>query len=203
MLFSVFSVIVAYLLGSIPTAYIVTRMSKGVDIRNIDVGNVGASAAFRQVGLLAGAIVAIVDIGKGAAAVAIAHYGFQISEPWVLAAGFAAFLGHCFPVYIGFRGGQGTATLIGVFLILTPLVMAIMLLILAVTLIFVHRVFPSIIIVSPILPILIWFLTGSISILILELVIMAVMIYRNRKGISVEAQKAILKISTLNKTSKH
>ena len=202
MLFPILSLVTAYLLGSIPTAYIVTMIKKNVDIRNIDVGNVGASAAYRQAGLLAGTIVAVVDIGKGAAAVAIAHFGFQVSDLWVLASALAVFLGHCFPIYIGFRGGQGTATVIGIFSVLTPHVMAIIILLLAITLFFVRRVFPSIIIVSPLLPTLVWFLTGSTSILILTILIMSIMIYRNRHGIVVEANKVRNKINLPNKTNK-
>lgn len=189
MFLGILSILIGYLLGSIPTAYIVTKISKGVDIRKIDVGNVGASATFRQVGLLGGAIVAIVDIGKGAASVAIAHFGFQTLEPWVLAAGFAAFVGHCYPVYIGFKGGQGTATLIGTLFVLSPLATAIMLLLLIIALIKVHRVFPSIIVVSPLLLPVIWLITGSLNVLIYCIVIMAIMIFRNLRGIKTEYQR--------------
>ena len=88
MLLGLTSILIGYLLGSIPTAYLVTRWYKGVDIRDIDVGNVGAGAVFRTCGKRAGAIVAAVDIGKGAATILIAQ-ALQLTEFWVLGAGFA------------------------------------------------------------------------------------------------------------------
>ena len=87
------TLIIAYLLGSIPTAYIVARVRRGIDTRNVDVGNVGAGATFRQIGFLEGLIVLIVDIGKGAAAILIAQ-ALGLDSIWVYAAGFAALLGH-------------------------------------------------------------------------------------------------------------
>lgn len=109
-------VILGYLLGSIPTAYIVGRILKGVDIRQIGDGNMGAANTFRQLGPKAGMTVGIIDAAKGALAVFIAQ---QASLPLfaVLLTGTAVVVGHNWPIFLGFRGGRGEATTIGVLLV--------------------------------------------------------------------------------------
>ena len=110
-------VILGYLLGSIPTAYIAGRLIKGRDIREMGDGNVGAQNAFRQLGARIGVTVGIVDVGKGALAILIAQ-AVNIPQLAILATGAAAIIGHNWPVFIGFKGGRGEATTIGVLLIL-------------------------------------------------------------------------------------
>lgn len=112
-------IVFAYLLGSIPAAYLVTRLVTGADIRHLGDGNMGAKNTFHSVGWLPAVLVAVVDVGKGALAVATARY-FNASEGLVMLAGACAVLGHDFPVYLAFRGGQGMATMIGVFGVLYP-----------------------------------------------------------------------------------
>lgn len=109
--------IIAFLLGSIPTAYIVARAVAGVDIRLVGDGNVGARNVYFQVGHLPGVAVAILDILKGTLAIRIAT-SLGLSENLVLAAGWIAVLGHDFTPFLRFRGGQGTATSVGVLLAL-------------------------------------------------------------------------------------
>ncbi len=109
----------AYLLGSVPFAYLVTRLVTGADIRHLGDGNMGAKNTFHSVGWLPGIMVGIADVGKGALAVAITRY-FNASEEVVLLAGACAVLGHDFPIYLGFRGGQGMAAMVGVFGMLYP-----------------------------------------------------------------------------------
>jgi glycerol-3-phosphate acyltransferase PlsY len=109
-------VILGYLLGSIPTAYIIGRILKGVDIRQIGDGNMGAANTFRQLGPKAGVTVGVIDAGKGAAAVLIAQAA-GLSLFAVLLTGVAAVIGHNWPVFLGFRGGRGEATTIGVLLV--------------------------------------------------------------------------------------
>ena len=113
------ALILAYLLGSIPAAYLAGRLIKGIDIRQVGTRNMGAMNVFYQLGFLAGLIVLVVDIGKGAAAIALA---FWLGTPdiIVLLAGIAAVLGHSFPVWLRFRGGKGGATTIGVLIFLMP-----------------------------------------------------------------------------------
>jgi glycerol-3-phosphate acyltransferase PlsY len=123
-------VLLAYLLGSIPSAYIAGRLSRGVDIRTLGDGNAGAANAYRELGPGAGVAVLIADVSKGAVAVLVAQ-AFA-SQPVVLLAGVAVVAGHNWPVYIGFRGGRGQATTIGVLCALLPQAMFILLVLCAV-----------------------------------------------------------------------
>jgi glycerol-3-phosphate acyltransferase PlsY len=113
------SIIIAYLLGSIPSAYIVGRLRKGSDIREMGTRNMGAMNVFYIVGFWWGLLVLITDVGKGAAAVGIA-IAFDVPELVVFFAGVTAVLGHAFPVFLRFRGGKGGATCIGVLSVLMP-----------------------------------------------------------------------------------
>jgi glycerol-3-phosphate acyltransferase PlsY len=118
-------VILGYLLGSIPTAYIVGRVLKGVDIREIGDGNMGSANTFRQIGPKAGITVGAIDAAKGALAVFIAQLA-GLSLTLVLITGTAVVVGHNWPVFLGFRGGRGEATTIGVLLVVITKPMLIM-----------------------------------------------------------------------------
>ena len=110
----------AYLLGSVPAGYILFRLASKKDIRGYGSKNIGATNVLRVTGWKLALPVAVFDILKGAIPVFLAVRLFP--EPWVaLAAGFSAILGHCFPLYIRFKGGKGVATTIGVFAVLAPL----------------------------------------------------------------------------------
>ena len=200
------AIILGYLIGSIPTAYIAVRIIKRKDIREIDVGNVGAAAVIRQTGKIPGLIVAFIDIAKGSAVILIAN-ALGLAEIWILCSGFAALLGHCYPVYIGFRGGQGASTVIGIFLVLTPYITLIILGLLLIALAIIRRIFPSICIISISLPLLIYFMNGSLLLLIFSILIMVFMISRNYKGIVKEIRmlhnyiKTKLKKSSANTNS--
>lgn len=106
------------MLGSIPAAYIAARLVKGKDIRQMGAGNVGALNAFKHVGKGAGIAVLLVDLAKGAGAVAIAMWLLDVPQLFVLAAGLAAVVGHNWSIFLKFTGGKGMATVIGVLAIL-------------------------------------------------------------------------------------
>lgn len=115
----VFAILASYLLGSLPTALIISRWRKGIDIREVGDGNMGARNTYRMLGHRLGVIVALVDILKGVLSVFIArHLGLEL--PWQCAAGIAAILGHDFSLFAGLRGGQGLATTFGTMLVLFP-----------------------------------------------------------------------------------
>ena len=120
----IIAIIIAYLLGSIPFAYIFTRLVSGKDIRQLGSGNVGGNNVFQEVGWKAAIPTAIFDVGKGAAAVAIAHWllNVPLHEPqlFVLLAGIAAIAGHMWSVYLKFTGGNGLSATIGALAILLP-----------------------------------------------------------------------------------
>ena len=113
--------IVAYLLGSIPFGLLLTKLFGGGDVRKAGSGNIGATNVARVVGPLPGILTLLLDTAKGAAAVWLAARFSNESAIWMTIAALAALLGHCFPVWLKFRGGKGVATAAGVFLILSPL----------------------------------------------------------------------------------
>ena len=120
-------IILAYLLGSIPTAVWVSRHFYGIDIRDHGSGNAGATNTFRILGKQAGAAVMLVDMLKGFLAVKISLlsvFPWQSEEITNLqiGLGIAAVLGHIFPIWAGFKGGKGIATLFGMILGIQPLV---------------------------------------------------------------------------------
>ena len=116
-------VVLAYLLGSIPFGYLIVWSRVGGDVRATGSGGTGATNVTRRAGKWAGLATLALDALKGALAVVFAR---QLLLPdfginwWVAAAAFAAIVGHCFPVWLKFRGGKGVATGLGVFLALAP-----------------------------------------------------------------------------------
>lgn len=130
---SIVAIILGYLLGSFPSAYILGRLLKGVDIRQLGDGNAGAANTFRQIGAGAGIVVGILDVGKGALAVFIAQQ-LAVSQAVVMATGLASVAGHNWPFALHFRGGRGAATAGGVLALLLPREMSILLAAAAVTL---------------------------------------------------------------------
>jgi glycerol-3-phosphate acyltransferase PlsY len=130
------ALVAGYLIGSFPTAYIVARLRKGVDIREVGSRNLGAMNVFYKVGFVWGLLVLLVDIGKGAAGVAVAyHLGTGLVVQML--AGVAVVLGHGFPVFLKFRGGRGGAACIGILVYFmpwgTPIYLGLFLLILLIT----------------------------------------------------------------------
>jgi glycerol-3-phosphate acyltransferase PlsY len=119
--------IAAYLLGSIPFGYLIVRAKEGADVRATGSGGTGATNVSRRAGKFAGVGTLLLDALKGALAVLLARWlladDFGINW-WVSLAAVTAVLGHCFPVWLGFRGGKGVATGVGVFLSLYPLAVA-------------------------------------------------------------------------------
>jgi len=113
----VIALVVAYLLGSIPFALIAGKLH-GVDLRTMGSGNLGATNVFRTLGRTAGITVMVLDIAKGAAAVLVAEA--LTNNPWPLAAGALAILGHVFPVWTNFKGGKGVAVGAGALIGLVP-----------------------------------------------------------------------------------
>jgi glycerol-3-phosphate acyltransferase PlsY len=123
--YSIWALVLAYLVGSIPTAVWIGRAFYGVDVREYGSGNAGATNTFRVLGKKAGIPVMLIDILKGFTATNLAYFigvsttGGPHSVPFInfeLALGIAAVMGHLFPIFAGFRGGKGIATLFGMIL---------------------------------------------------------------------------------------
>jgi glycerol-3-phosphate acyltransferase PlsY len=110
----------AYLLGSIPFGVPLARLFGGGDVRKSGSGNIGATNVARVAGPLPGILTLLLDGGKGCAAVWVAGRVSDESATWMMIAALAALLGHCFPIWLKFRGGKGVATAAGAFLVLCP-----------------------------------------------------------------------------------
>ncbi len=121
MVSGIIAVVLGYLLGSIPSAYIATRVATGKDVRQLGGGNVGGLNVYREVGAIPAMVAGIADVGKGAAAVAIAQWLLDVSQPFVLLTALAAVAGHNWMVFLKFSGGKGMGATIGALFILLPL----------------------------------------------------------------------------------
>ena len=174
------SLVIGYLMGSVPYAYIIARWRRGVDLRYVDVRNVGAGAVIRQVGKRWGVAAIILDGGKGAAAVAVAN-AFGVSEPMAMLAGFMAVAGHNFPFWIGFRGGSGVACFMGVMMMLSPAAFGATLGILAITLVMTRQFFTTIALASPFLIIFVWVLERDLTLLYFTIGMAIFILLRSRR----------------------
>ena len=128
---------VAYLIGSIPSGYLIVRATEGEDVRKTGSGGTGATNVSRSAGKGAGIFTLILDVIKGVFVVFLAGIlsdGLFPFADWTIAfAGVLAILGHIFPVWLRFRGGKGVATALGVFLMLAPIVVVVALALFATT----------------------------------------------------------------------
>jgi acyl phosphate:glycerol-3-phosphate acyltransferase len=116
-------VLVGYGVGSLPIGYLVANRLRGIDLRRVGSGNVGAANVYRTTGLAAALLVVLVDVAKGAMSVLFVASAAQ-GPAAPMAAGLAAIVGHVYPVWLRFHGGKGVATACGVFWILAPLATA-------------------------------------------------------------------------------
>jgi len=125
----ILAIVIAYLLGSIPTGWLVGKLFFGKDIRQSGSGNIGATNALRTYGSGVGFGVLIFDMLKGLVAVFIARKYLCADQNFIAAAALFAILGHVFPVWLGFKGGKGVATAAGVFAGMSPLPLVISLIV--------------------------------------------------------------------------
>ncbi len=159
-------IILAYLIGSVPTAVWVSKWVYGIDIREHGSGNAGATNAFRILGTKAGAAVMAADMMKGFLAVKLSIFSQfpWTSEPFVnlqIFLGLAAVLGHIFPIWAEFRGGKGIATLFGMILSIHPIVAASLVLVFFLMLLITRYVSLSSIAASIAFPLLILFIFNA------------------------------------------
>ena len=133
-------IILAYIIGSIPTAVWVSKSVFGIDIRDYGSGNAGATNSFRVLGTKWGSFVMLVDVTKGVIATSLyILIPFYLTNElartnFMIALGMAAVLGHIFPIFANFRGGKGVATLLGMALAIQPMVALLCLVVFLITL---------------------------------------------------------------------
>ena len=112
--------VAAYMLGSTPFGLILAKLFGGADVRKAGSGNIGAANVARVVGPIAGILTLLLDAAKGAVSVIFAARLTNENAIWMMIAAFLVLLGHCYPVWLKFRGGKGVATAAGIFLALSP-----------------------------------------------------------------------------------
>ena len=147
-------VLSAYVLGSIPTGYLLGRLA-GVDVTKAGSGNVGATNVARVLGRSQGVLTLIADAAKGLIPVVVAMQSGASSGATVLA-GTAAFIGHLYPIFLKFKGGKGVATAFGVFIALAPLVALILLAVFALTALTSRIVSLSSMVTAATAPLILW-----------------------------------------------
>jgi glycerol-3-phosphate acyltransferase PlsY len=176
-------IIFAYLLGSIPTGLLLSRALAGKDPRQQGSRNIGATNVMRTAGKVLGIITLLGDVLKGIIPVLIALWLVKEECWWVAGTGLAAFLGHCFPVYLRFKGGKGVATALGVFLPLAPFAVVLDIFFFAGVVATSRIVSVGSILGAIAMPILIWLLGYPLPSVILGICVALLIIYRHKENI--------------------
>lgn len=173
----------AYLVGAIPCGVLLTRFFGAGDIRSSGSGNIGATNVYRVAGKKLGILTLLGDVLKGALPVAVAKFVFFFPEWGIAAVAVAAFLGHCYPVYLGFKGGKGVATALGIYLILSPWAVLITLVLFAGILYKTRYVSLGSIAAATLLPFLVLLINRSNELLAASLLISILVILRHSANI--------------------
>ncbi|MDT8420120.1 MAG: glycerol-3-phosphate 1-O-acyltransferase PlsY [Desulfuromonadales bacterium] len=179
-----FLVLAAYLIGAIPTGVILTRLSGSEDIRQKGSGNIGATNVYRVAGRTLGILTLVGDCLKGMLPVLLAAQSFNLAGIPLALVAFAAFIGHCYPVYLGFKGGKGVATALGIFLVISPLSVLCALVLFVLVLWKWRFISLSSISAAAAIPFLAFFFERSWPIFSASVLIAAVVIWRHRSNIA-------------------
>jgi glycerol-3-phosphate acyltransferase PlsY len=182
--FGIFIALFGYLLGSVPTGLLLTKLFAKVDPRKIGSKNIGATNIFRTAGKTLGILTLIGDLLKGAIPVWIAIQWGE-SYLWIAISGLSPFLGHVFPIFLGFKGGKGVATALGIYLVISPIAVMIEFIIFAGIVWRWRFISLGSIICATTIPILIaFFRSDSQAYFILSVIIAALILYRHQSNIS-------------------
>jgi glycerol-3-phosphate acyltransferase PlsY len=177
-------ILAAYLVGAIPSGVVLTRLTGAGDVRSSGSGNIGATNVYRVAGRKLGIMTLLGDILKGVLPVLLAAKWGRLPEEQVAMVAAAAFLGHCYPVYLKFKGGKGVATALGIFLVLSPLaVLCVVPFFIALVAIWRYISLGSICAAAAV-PVLVFWFERSVPLLCATLFIAAMIIWRHRENIS-------------------
>jgi glycerol-3-phosphate acyltransferase PlsY len=180
----IFIALFGYLFGSIPTGVLLTKFFSKVDPRKVGSKNIGATNIFRTAGKTLGILTLVGDIFKGMIPIGIAIQ-FNVSDLWIAIVGLSSFLGHIFPIFLGFRGGKGVATALGVYLVISPIAVLIEFLFFAGIVWRWRYISLGSISCATTIPILIaFFRSDSQAYFILSVIIAALILYRHQSNIS-------------------
>jgi glycerol-3-phosphate acyltransferase PlsY len=180
---SVLPILLGYGVGSLPLGYLVANRAKGLDLRRVGSGNVGAANVYRSAGLALALIVVLVDVAKGASSVFFAaRLTTGAADP--IAAGVAAIIGHIYPVWLRFHGGKGVATACGVFWMLAPLATAVSATVFVVVVWLTRYVSLGSVVATLALPPLAWLTDKSIPVVIGAAVAAALIVQRHHANLA-------------------
>jgi len=180
----IFIALFGYLLGSVPTGVLLTKFFSKVDPRKVGSKNIGAANIFRTAGKKLGILTLVGDVLKGMIPIGIAIQ-LDVSDPWIAIAGLSAFLGHIFPIFLGFKGGKGVATALGVYLMISPVAVFIEFLLFSGIIWKWRYISLGSITCATTIPILIaFFRSDSQAYFILSVIIAALILYRHQSNIS-------------------
>jgi len=175
--------IASYLIGAIPCGVVLTRLTGAGDVRNSGSGNIGATNVYRTAGRKLGILTLVGDIIKGVIPTVYAVYFAEMTAEQIAMIACATFLGHLYPVYLKFKGGKGVATALGIYLILSPLSVAVAAIIF-IGLVWIWRYISlGSISAAAAIPLLIYSYEGSIPLLVASLFISLMVIWRHRENI--------------------
>jgi glycerol-3-phosphate acyltransferase PlsY len=178
------SLVLAYLIGSIPFGYLIVKLTAGKDVRAAGSGNIGATNVLRTTGRVAAVATLLLDIAKGFAAVWLAANLTNGSTGWSSLAALAVIAGHAFPVFLKFEGGKSMATFIGAFLFLTPLPLAAVLLVFALTVAITRHISAGSVLAAAAFPLGVWMiLHPSTPVFLASLIAGGFIVYRHKSNL--------------------
>ena len=173
--------VAAYLLGSIPTGLLLAK-AFGVDIRSTGSGNIGATNVYRTLGRSVGVMTLIGDCLKGLVPVLLAKY-LHLPDVWIAVVGLAAFLGHVYTVFLGFKGGKGVATALGVFLGVAPMAVGGALLIFVATVWWSRYISLGSILAAAVMPVFVALFDGRPPLVLMTVVVAALVVWKHKENI--------------------
>jgi acyl phosphate:glycerol-3-phosphate acyltransferase len=178
------AIVFAYLVGSIPFGYILTRFTTGKDVRESGSGNIGATNVLRTAGRGPAIATLVLDITKGYLAVFVAGLLTQNNEGWMANAALAVMVGHAFPVFLKFKGGKTVATFIGAFGCLTPVPLLAAMLVFLITVAVTRYISLGSILAAATFPLGVWLiLHPSPTVVLAALISAAFIVYRHRPNV--------------------
>jgi glycerol-3-phosphate acyltransferase PlsY len=179
----IFVALFGYLLGSVPTGLLLAKFFSKVDPRKMGSKNIGATNIFRTAGKGLGILTLVGDVLKGIIPIGIAIQ-LSVSDLWLAGVGLSPFLGHIFPIFLGFRGGKGVATALGVYLVISPIAVLMEFLLFAGLVWKWRYISLGSLACATTIPILIaFFRSDSQAYFILSVVIAALILYRHQENI--------------------
>ena len=174
------SIVIAYLLGSIPFGFLLTRFATGKDVRAIGSGNIGATNVMRAAGREFGVATLVLDAAKGFLAVWLAGSLTQGNEGWMANAAIAVMAGHAFPVFLHFKGGKTVATFIGAFGWLTPVPLLATVVVFVVVVAVTHYISAGSMLAAATFPLGVWIIAHpSLTVTLAALVAAVFIVYRH------------------------